>query len=173
MTTTSSPRLLRETQHYRVHTLYRPKPWATISAAYNDLERHNNTNNTGARLRCRPLGSRRSQPGSELGADLMPNEHYGLDFNYAYSDVYTATNICFWVCSAMPAAPLRLVLQPRAAFEPQAPCDTVAPPSHGSAVISSGRPGISRDAPTQYVSAAVTCRPTRSSAPISATASAM
>jgi len=25
----------------------------------------------------------------------MPNEHYGLDFNYAYSDVYTATNICY------------------------------------------------------------------------------
>ena len=35
----------RQTQHYRVHTMYRPKPWATISGAYNDLERHNNTNN--------------------------------------------------------------------------------------------------------------------------------
>jgi hypothetical protein len=30
-----------------------------------------------------------------LGAVLSPNEHYGLDFNYAYSDVYTATNICY------------------------------------------------------------------------------
>ena len=30
-----------------------------------------------------------------LGAVLAPNEHYGLDFNYAYSDVYTATNICY------------------------------------------------------------------------------
>ena len=38
----------RQTQHYRVHTLYRPRPWATLSGAYNDLERHNNTNNTGA-----------------------------------------------------------------------------------------------------------------------------
>jgi hypothetical protein len=26
---------------------------------------------------------------------LSPSEHYGLDINYAYSDVYTATNICF------------------------------------------------------------------------------
>jgi len=25
----------------------------------------------------------------------MPNEHYGFDIGYAYSDVYTATNICF------------------------------------------------------------------------------
>jgi hypothetical protein len=25
----------------------------------------------------------------------MPNEHYGLDLNYAFSDVYTATNICY------------------------------------------------------------------------------
>jgi hypothetical protein len=25
----------------------------------------------------------------------MPNEHYGLDFSYAYTDVYAATNICF------------------------------------------------------------------------------
>ncbi len=59
----------RQTQHYRVHTLYRPKPWATISGAYNDLERHNNTNNTGTvafrRRRRHPhgSGSRRSQPG--------------------------------------------------------------------------------------------------------------
>ena len=32
---------------------------------------------------------------ASMGAQLSPNEHYGLDFNYAYSDVYTATNICY------------------------------------------------------------------------------
>jgi len=26
----------RQTKHYRVHTLYRPKPWATLSGAFND-----------------------------------------------------------------------------------------------------------------------------------------
>jgi hypothetical protein len=41
----------RQTKHYRVHTMYRPKPWATISGAWNDLERHNNTNNNQAPLR--------------------------------------------------------------------------------------------------------------------------
>ncbi len=25
----------------------------------------------------------------------MPNEHYGVDLNYSYSDVYTASNICY------------------------------------------------------------------------------
>src|SRR5208337_2982224 len=30
-----------------------------------------------------------------MGAVLTPNEHYGLDLNYAYSDVYAATNICY------------------------------------------------------------------------------
>src|ERR1035438_2716684 len=31
----------RELQHYRIHTTYRPKTWATFSGAYNDLESHN------------------------------------------------------------------------------------------------------------------------------------
>ena len=30
-----------------------------------------------------------------LGAELFPNEHYGIDFNYVYSDVYMADNICY------------------------------------------------------------------------------
>ncbi len=46
----------RELQHYRVHTMFRPKSWATISGAYNDLERHNNTNNTGTPSGTGPLG---------------------------------------------------------------------------------------------------------------------
>ena len=42
--TAMSPRQVR---HYRVHTKFRPVQWATFTAAYNDMERHNNTNNTG------------------------------------------------------------------------------------------------------------------------------
>ena len=92
----------RQTQHYRVHALYKPTHWATVTAAYNDLERHNNTDNITAA----------NDPGIVAGADgpldhvdhsriasfgavLSPSEHYGLDLNYSYSDVYTATNICF------------------------------------------------------------------------------
>ena len=91
----------RQTRHYRVHTLYRPKPWATLSGAWNDLERHNNTNNNGAAVAAGddpyegPIDHVDHSRIVSLGAVLSPNERYGLDFNYAYSDVYAATNICF------------------------------------------------------------------------------
>jgi hypothetical protein len=87
----------RQLQHYRVHTMYRPKPWATISGAFNDLERHNNTNNTGTANLDGPLGHDHVDHSriASLGAVLAPNEHYGFDFNYSYSDVYTTTNICY------------------------------------------------------------------------------
>ena len=43
--TTATP---RQTRRYRVHTKFRPEKWATLSAAYTDVERHNNTYNTAA-----------------------------------------------------------------------------------------------------------------------------
>ena len=104
----------RQTKHYRVHTMYRPKPWATISGAFNDLERHNNTNNNAAAIVAAATAGAAATPPTptslpyegpidhvdhsrvlSLGAVLSPNEHYGFDLNYAYSDVYTATNICY------------------------------------------------------------------------------
>jgi hypothetical protein len=85
----------RQTKHYRVHTMYRPRPWATVSGAFNDLERHNNTNNTGTTPADGPLNHVDHSRVVSLGTVLMPNEHYGFDFSYAYSDVYAATNICY------------------------------------------------------------------------------
>ena len=91
----------RQTRRYRVHTMYRPKPWATISGAWNDLERHNNTNNNQSAVAAGddpyegPLGHVDHSRVVSLGAVLSPNEHYGFDLNYAYSDVYAATNICY------------------------------------------------------------------------------
>ena len=142
--------------------MYRPKPWATISGAYNDLERHNNTNNTGAASAAGPLDHVDHSRVLSLGAELMPNEHYGLDLNYAYSDVYTATNICFLgTASAMPGGTVvPSASTPPAAGTSNAPlCYTVTPPSHGSAVNIFGPAKDFDDAPTQYVSAAVTLSP--------------
>jgi len=91
----------RQTKHYRVHTMYRPRPWATISGAFNDRERHNNTNNNQGAIAAGddpyegPINHVDRSRVASLGAVLSPNEHYGIDFNYAYSDVYTATNICY------------------------------------------------------------------------------
>jgi hypothetical protein len=90
----------RQSKQYRVHTMYRPKPWATINGAYTDRERHNNTWNNAA-----DLGPSKPAEGpinhidysriGSIGASITPNEHYGLDLNYAYSKVYSATNVCF------------------------------------------------------------------------------
>jgi len=85
----------RQTKHYRVHTIYRPKTWATISGAYNDLERHNNTNNSGSTPADGPLNHVDHSRVFSAAADLAANEHFGIDFDYAYSDVYLASNICY------------------------------------------------------------------------------
>jgi hypothetical protein len=86
----------RQTKHYRFHTTYKPKPWATVSGAYNDLERHNNTNNTGTPSIDGPLGHIDYSRNVSLGVVLAPTEHFSFDVNYAYQDVYTSTNICYF-----------------------------------------------------------------------------
>ena len=91
----------RQLWHYRVHVRYRPKPWATFSGAFNDLERHNNTNNNQAAVAAGddpyegPLDHVDHTRIASASGMLFPNDRYGLDFNYAYTDVYAATNICF------------------------------------------------------------------------------
>jgi len=91
----------RQTQHYRIHTTYKPSSWMTLSAAYNDVERHNNTNNNQAAVAAKdvayagPIAHVDYSRVGSVGAVLMPNDRYGFDFNYSYNDVYTATNTCF------------------------------------------------------------------------------
>jgi hypothetical protein len=101
----------RQFKQYRVHTIYKPVPWATISGAYNDVEKHNNTNNNAATVAYLisvetptaptstpyegPLNYVSYSRVASVAASLYPNEHYGLDVDYTYSDVYSADNICF------------------------------------------------------------------------------
>ncbi len=96
--TSLSPRQFKQ---YKVRTAYKPKPWATLSAAFNDRERHNNTNNnldaiaSGDSEYFGPINHVDFSRIASVGAMLAPNEHFGLDLNYGYTEVYTATNICF------------------------------------------------------------------------------
>ena len=95
-----TPMGFRQLRHYRAHTIYRPKSWATVSGAFNDLERHNNTNNnqnfTGnTTAYFGPLDHADHSRVVSFGTELFPNDRYGLDFNYSYNDVYMADNICF------------------------------------------------------------------------------
>jgi hypothetical protein len=146
----------RELQHYRIHTTYRPKTWATFSGAYNDLERHNNTNNTGKASVDGPLQHVDHSRIVSLNADLMPNEHYGLDIGYAYSDVYTATNICFLGQPASNTIPGTIT--PGAATPTGTACPS-PPPRGGSGPYTFGPVKDFMNAPTQYASVALALSP--------------
>jgi hypothetical protein len=92
---------------------------------------------------------------------LAPNEHYGVDFNYAYSDVYSATNICF-DNGAQNAA--NVVGLPGTASVTSSGAPNLCPGvfTRGSTTQLAdwwGRDFM--DAPTQYVSAAVTLSPVK------------
>jgi hypothetical protein len=150
----------RQEQHYRVHTMYRPNSWATLSAAFNDKEQHNNTNNTGT-VSLTPTGAPIALDRVahtriiSLGADLMPNQHYGLDLNYAYNDVYTSTNAC--------AQSAISVLQGGAIYPGIAtPTGTLCAAATGPTrpAILAGPFKDFEDAPTQYGSIALALIPT-------------
>ena len=169
----------RQTKHYRLHTTYKPRPWATFSGAFNDLERHNNTNNNQATVALFTPPSTLPAPSGtastgipydgplhhvdlsrvvSFGAVIAPNEHYGLDFNYAYSDVYMSSNICYLngATATLPGAV-------------QSATSTACPNIWGrgaTGVTESNGTALSdwvardvMDAPTQFVSAAVRLSP--------------
>ena len=96
--TSVSPRQLK---HYQIHTKYKPANWATISAAYNDRERHNNTNNNQATVAAGledyygPINHIDYSRVASFNAMLAPSEHIGVDLSYSHNEVYSATNVCF------------------------------------------------------------------------------
>jgi len=139
----------RQLQHYRVHTMYRPKPWATVSGSYNDLERHNNSNNTGTASADGPLDHVDHTRVLGLTASLAPNEHYGLDFSYSYSDVYISTNACY-----LSSASTTL---PGAASTTSAGAPNLCP----SLLTDWGPVKDFMDAPTQYASVSLSLTPTK------------
>jgi hypothetical protein len=141
----------RELQHYRIHTIYRPKTWATFSGAYNDLERHNNTNNTGTASVDGPLQHVDHSRIVSLNADLMPNEHYGFDIGYAYSGVYTATNICFLGTASSATIP--------GAATPTGVACPSPTPRGGVGAYTFGPARDFMNAPTQYASVALALSP--------------
>ncbi len=91
----------RQFKTYRIHTLYRPKSWATVSGSFSDRERHNNTNNNqdvvaaGDANYNGPLNHVDYSRIGSMAVVVAPSERYSLSANYSYSDVYAATNICY------------------------------------------------------------------------------
>jgi hypothetical protein len=81
----------------------------------------------------------------------MPNEHYGFDIGYAYSDVYTATNICFLGTASSPTIP-------GAATPTGVACPSPTPRVAGTA-YTFGPAKDFMNAPTQYASVALALSP--------------
>jgi hypothetical protein len=166
----------RQLWHYRVHARYKPKPWATISGAFNDLERHNNTDNnqsavalgtaSGGVPYLGPLDHVDHTRIASLSGVLSPNEHYGLDFSYAHTDVYAATNICYLngatatLPGAAPAPGSSLPISANIASNGACATKNVASGVTPSYTDWYGRDFM--DAPSQYGSAAITLSPVKS-----------
>jgi len=165
----------RQTKHYRVHSIYKPKPWATFSGAYNDVEKHNNTNNnqyavtvqsgstTAALPNLGPLNHVDRSRVASFGAVLAPNTHYGFDLNYAYSDVYASTNICYLngATTTLPGAATApgTTLPNTPYIASNGACATKAVAS-GTTPSYTDWYGVDfMDAPTQYVSTALRVSP--------------
>jgi hypothetical protein len=156
----------RQQQRYRLHTTYKPKTWAILSGAYNDMELHNNTNNAqadvaaGEGLYYGPLNHVATSRTGSVSADLNPNEHYGLDLSYAYSVVYTATNICY-ASGASSAAYPGAATAPGTPLPPNVYANGVCAGvfGHGGATLVEWYGRDFENAPTQSASAAIHLSP--------------
>jgi hypothetical protein len=91
----------RQLQLFRIHTLYRPRTWATVTGSFSDRERRNNTNHNidsieaGDQNYDGPIAHEDHNRIGSVGVVMLPSERYNINFNYSYSDVYAATNICY------------------------------------------------------------------------------
>ena len=154
-----TPMTPRQLQHYRVHTAYKPKPWATVYGAFNDLERHNNTNNItpGAAPADGPLQHMDHSRIGSLGLSLAPSEKYAFDFNYSYQDVYISTNACYSNGTAVQATAPTSVVFVGAGSTNSAGGANICP----NTTTEWGPVKDFMDAPTQYASAALSLTPNK------------
>jgi hypothetical protein len=74
----------RQFQQYQFRTTYKPKEWALLSGAFNDLERRNSQ--YGLRAHSRSFG---------VSGSVTPNEFYSLDLSFGYQSAYSQVNSCF------------------------------------------------------------------------------
>jgi len=85
----------RQAYQYKVRATYKPNGFAQFSGAFNDIERRDNVSLVNHLDHNRSL---------TLAASVNPNEHYGFDVNYGYTDAYTKTTICYNTSVATPGA---------------------------------------------------------------------
>ena len=122
----------RQLEHYQVRSDYRVKSWATISAAFDDLERRDNVTYVNHLDHTRSLA---------VSAELAPDAHVSMDLSYGYFNFFTQTDECYAITPA-PANPV-----------------TASPAcvANGTPYLSNGY----YDAPTQYGSVGFNLAPVK------------
>jgi len=78
----------RQSIHYQLRSRYKPAKWAYISGTINDLERRDSSIVSG-------VVHYDHSRSATMTADITPNERYGINASYGYSDVYSSTNECY------------------------------------------------------------------------------
>jgi hypothetical protein len=159
----------RQAKLYRMHTTYKPNGYTTITASYSDRERHNNTNNAADLIASGtvytyqgPLNHIDYSRVGSIGVVLAPKETYSFDFNYSYSDVYTATNTCFtnYAYAAVTTLTPNVPAIAGAAPETSSGAASLCKPTSATAAPEWAARDF-EDAPTQFVSAAVSLTPNK------------
>jgi hypothetical protein len=123
------------------------------------MERHNNTNNTGAASLYGQLKHVDYSRTVSVTGMITPNDRLAFDFDYAYNDVYTATNICY---AAQDSGMLAGTTSPY--FAAAASVDSTGAPLTCQTSSTSTTPSqwwarSFTDAPTQYGSAGIVFTP--------------
>ncbi|MDP9052369.1 MAG: hypothetical protein M3O31_16855 [Acidobacteriota bacterium] len=148
----------RQFRTFRMHTLYRPTGWATFTGSISDRERHNNTNNKPASITTGdfnysgPIAHEDRNRIGSVGMVLAPNEHYSLDFNYSYSDVYASTNTCYNNGGTAASTTTTAPFIPGAATLNSSGLPNLCAPAVGTTALTTWFGRDFMDAPTQFVS---------------------
>jgi hypothetical protein len=83
-------------EHIRVRAVVNPRKWINLAGAYNGYFAKNND----------PLVNHKAHNNNaSLGAHITAAETLSLDFNYAYEDTYSRTDLCYQF-TPNPQAPL-------------------------------------------------------------------
>lgn len=78
-----SPRAL---QHYRLRSMYNPRPWLTFAGTINILEDRDNVQTVNHLAHNRDFS---------FATVIAPSEKWGIDLNYAYDSVFSRTDECY------------------------------------------------------------------------------
>lgn len=85
----------RHMQRYKLRASYHPTEWASVAGSLNIIEARNNILEIFHKRHNRTYG---------FNLVLMPNDRYGLDVGYDYTDIFSNTNICYTIGALPPGS---------------------------------------------------------------------